>query len=158
MSQPAYLEGTTTPQSQMVIVATDYLDNRRHLPSHDWGPFGKYEYLGAGTPFQKKAAARIRPVNDLDQIAYYHDEQYSWLTQHSIAGVGGMITSPAKGIADLGAGAAMEVAAINPWSDLSMGERVLAFVAGTALSLQGVLRLNPLTWGPMAMLDSVFYS
>ena len=127
------------------------------MPSHDWGPFGKYEYLGAGTPFQAKAAARIKPVNDLDKIAYYHDEQYSWLTQHSIAGVGGMITSPAKGIADLGAGAAMQTAAINPWSDLSMGDRALAFIAGTALSLQGVLRLNPATWGPMAFFDWLFY-
>jgi len=51
----------------------------------------------------------------------------------------------------------MMTAAFNPWSDLDFKERVLAYVAGDVLMIQGLLRLNPITIGPMAFFDWLFY-
>ena len=142
LMQPAFLQGVATPPVS--------------LPTHDWGFFGEYEYLGAGTPYALKRRAGIEPVNELDRIAMYHDSQYSWTAQHTLPGTG-IITSGMRGIADYGAGAAMMTASFNPWSGLTMKERALAFVAGDVLMVQGLLRLTPLTWGPMAFLDWLFY-
>jgi len=142
LSQPTFLQGVATPPVS--------------LPTHDWRFFGEYEYLGAGTPYALKRKAGIEPVNELDRIAMYHDSQYSWTAQHTIPGAG-LITSGMRGIADYGAGAAMMTASFNPWSGLSMKERTLAFIAGDVLMIQGIMRLNPVTWGPMAFLNWLFY-
>jgi len=140
--QPRFQYGTATPTVS--------------LPKHDWGFFGEYEYLGVGTPYQKKMKAGVKPVNDLDKIAMYHDQQYSWTAQHTLPGTG-IVTSGMRGISDYGAGAAMVNAALNPWSDLDFKDRALAFMAGDLLMVQGMLRLNPVTWGPMAFFDWLFY-
>lgn len=123
----------------------------KDLGIHDWGPFGEYEYLGAGTRYRAKQKARIRPVSDLDRIAESHDMWYAMS-----ADTGGM-RSGYRGLADYGAGAAMMTAAFNPWSDLDAKGRVLAFLAGDVLMIQGLLRLNPATWMGMRMLDKLFY-
>jgi len=142
LAQPPSQYGTVTPTVS--------------LPSHDWGFFGEYEYLGAGTPYTAKRKAGILPKNDLDRIAMYHDSQYSWTAQHTIPGTG-LVTSGIRGVADYGAGAAMMTAAINPWSDLELKDRALAFVAGDVLMVQGLMRLNPVTWVGMALVDWLFY-
>ena len=123
----------------------------KDLGVHDWGPFGEYEYLGPGTRYRAKTKARIRAVSDLDRIAQSHDMWYSMS-----ADTGGM-RSGYRGLADYGAGAAMMTAAFNPWSDLDFKGRVLAFLAGDVLMIQGLLRLNPATWMGMKMLDKLFY-
>ena len=142
LMQPPFLQGVATPVSQ--------------LPSHDWGLFGKYEYLGPGTPYTLKRRAGVKPKNDLDKIAMYHDSQYQWTQQHNFEGTG-MVKSMQRGIADYGAGAAMWTAAINPWSDLGFKERVLGIIAGEALMIQGVIRLSPSTWGIGPLVDLIFY-
>jgi len=142
LMQPAFLQGVATPVQE--------------LPTHDWGIFGEFEYLGAGTPYTKKREAGIKPRNDLDKIAMYHDSQYSWTAQHALPGTG-LMKSGQRGIADYGAGAAMMTAAFNPWSDLSFKERVLGVIAGEALMLQGILRLDPATYLPMVVVDLIFY-
>jgi hypothetical protein len=129
----------------------------KEFPVHDWGVFGEYEYLGPGTPYTAKHRAGIRPRNRLDQIAYYHDQQYSWTEKHSIPGTR-VVTSGIRGISDYGAGSAMIVASVNPWSDLGFKDRVLGLIAGTGLQIQGILRLNPATMIPMAIIDQTFYS
>ena len=128
-------------------------ENPSPLPTHDWGIFGEFQYLGAGTPYRQKMAAGVEPTNDLDRIAMYHDGQYSWSGEH----LRGATRNVFRGGMDYGAGSAMQVAALNPWSDLTAGERALAFVAGTALTLQGVLRLNPVFWLPGSIADIIIY-
>jgi hypothetical protein len=142
LMQPAYLQGVATPPVS--------------LPTHDWGFFGEYEYLGPGTPYRAKRAAGILPRNELDRLAMYHDSQYSWTAQHTLPG-GAVVTSGIRGVADYGAGAAMMTASLNPWSGLTMKERVLAFVAGDVLMIQGILRLSPPTMLGMVFLDWLFY-
>ncbi|HIB65829.1 MAG TPA: hypothetical protein EYO33_12150 [Phycisphaerales bacterium] len=86
----------------------------------------------------------------------YHDAQYSWTGERTLPGTG-LLTSGMRGLADYGAGAAMMTAAINPWSGLGFGDRILGVVAGDLLMIQGLLRLNPATMGPMAIIDFFFY-
>jgi hypothetical protein len=122
------------------------------LPTHDWGIFGEYEFLGAGTPYTQKIEAGTAPRNDLDRIAMYHDGQYAWTDRMM-----GVQRSVGRGVVDYGAGAAMTVAAFNPWSDLTMKDRVLAFAAGQALMTQGILRLNPAFFVAGVTADIIFY-
>lgn len=183
MMQPTFLQGVATPPSQMPpkllekrssmvefntaalpipsqVTAVTPTDSPRRwpsqLPTHDWGYFGEYEYLGPGTPYTQKIEAGIQPRNDLDAIAQMHDSQYSWTAQHTVPGTG-LITSGIRGVADYGAGAAMVNASINPWSDLTMKDRVLAFGAGQGLMFQGILRLSPPTMLGAWMLDKILY-
>jgi len=142
LMQPPFLQGVATPVAQ--------------LPTHDWGIFGEYEYLGPGTPYTKKRKAGVKPRNDLDKIAMYHDSQYVWSEQHNFLGTG-LSKSIQRGVADYGAGAAMMTAAFNPWSDLSFKERVLGVIAGEALMIQGLIRLAPETWIVGVGLDLIFY-
>jgi len=142
LAQPTFLQGVATAPVS--------------LPTHDWGFFGEYEYLGPGTPYTLKRRAGVEPKNDLDRIAMYHDSQYSWTAQHTLPG-GAMVTSGMRGLADYGAGAAMMTASLNPWSDLTMKDRALAFVAGDVLMIQGILRLSPPTMLGMVFLDWLFY-
>jgi len=127
------------------------------FPTHDWGVFGEYEYLGAGTPYTAKHRAGIKPRNELDQIAYYHDQQYAWTEKHSMPGTG-VITSGARGISDYGAGSAMIVTSLNPWSSLSWKDRLLGLVAGTGLQVQGIFRLTPAGWVVMPAVDKYVYN
>jgi len=129
---------------------------KKGLPVHDWGPFGTYEYLGPGTPYTAKQKAGILPVNQLDKISMYHDSQYKWTGERTLPGTA-LVTSGIRGLADYGAGAAMVTAAFNPWSGLGFSDRVLGLVAGDLLMTQGFLRLNPITMGPMAIIDAIFY-
>ena len=55
LMQPPFLQGVATPIAQ--------------LPTHKWGIFGEYEYLGAGTPYALKREAGVKPRNDLDKTA-----------------------------------------------------------------------------------------
>lgn len=128
----------------------------RSLPVHDWMMFGEFEYLGPGTPYSAKQRAGILPRSDLDRIAMYHDSQYSWTGQH-VEPISRILSSGIRGVSDYGAGAAMMTAAFNPWSDLRLDERVLAFAAGDFLMVQGLFRLNPGTWLGMIMVDWLFY-
>jgi hypothetical protein len=128
----------------------------RSLPVHDWGIFGEYEYLGAGTPYSAKQRAGVLPRNEIDRIAEYHDSQYSWTGQH-VRPHSRILSSGMRGVADYGAGAAMMTAAFNPFSDLSFNERILGFVAGDVLMIQGLMRLNPATWLGMVFLDWLVY-
>ena len=130
--------------------------NITQLPTHDWGIFGEYEYLGPGTPYQKKIEAGIRPRNRIDRHSQFHDQIYSWTNKHQIPG-GRLITSGIRGVGDYGAGAAMVMDAFNPWSGLEVDARILGFVAGELLMMQGLLRLNPATMFPMAVVDWLFY-
>jgi len=127
------------------------------LPVHDWGVFGEYEYLGAGTPYTAKHRAGIKPRNELDQIAYYHDQQYAWTEKHSMTGTG-MVTSGIRGISDYGAGSAMIVASLNPWSSLSWKDRLLGLIAGTGLQIQGIIRLSPPGMVGMPIVDKYVYN
>lgn len=138
-----------------IPIQTDSRTEKR-LPVHDWGPFGQYEYLGPGTPYREKQRAGIKPRNDLDQIAAYHDSQYAWTAEHSLPG-GALVTSGIRGISDYGAGSAMIVSAFNPWSNLSWKDRLLGVIAGTGLQIQGIIRLNPSTMVPMAVIDQAVY-
>ena len=133
LMQPPLLQGVATPIQE--------------LPVHDWGIFGEYEYLGPGTPYTKKREAGVKPRND---------SQYSWSEQHNFLGTG-LSKNIQRGVADYGAGAAMTVAAFNPWSDLSFKDRVLGALAGEGLMIQGVFRLAPETWLGGIMLDLLFY-
>ena len=123
------------------------------LPTHDWGIFGKYEFLGAGTPYTQKIEAGTEPRNDLDRIAMYHDGQYAWTEDRMF----GIQKSVSRGVVDYGAGAAMTTAAFNPWSDLTMKDRLLAFGAGQALMVQGILRINPAFFLAGVVADIIFY-
>jgi hypothetical protein len=116
---------------------------------HDWGPFGKYEYLGAGTPYTQKRRAGIEPRNDLDKIAMYHDAGYS-----SYEGGSAAQRALIRSYHDLGAGSAMVTAGLNPWSDAPL---VLSVLSGAALIGQGLARIHPLTFVPMAIIDAVAY-
>ena len=123
------------------------------LPTHDWGIFGKYEFLGAGTPYTQKIEAGVQPRNELDRIAMFHDGQYAWTDQRML----GIQKSVARGVVDYGAGAAMTVAAFNPWSDLTMKDRTLALIAGQGLMTQGILRVNPAFFLAGMVADIIFY-
>jgi len=130
--------------------STSYRDPT--LPVHDWGPFGEYEYLGVGTPYKRKMKAGIRAVNPLDRRAQQHDMWYS-----KTADISHSQRSQYRGLADYGAGASMLIGAFNPYLDLSIGDRALAFMAGEVLMVQGLLRLNPATMLGMTVIDWLFY-
>jgi len=90
MMQPVFMEGVATPPSMLPPkfidstsaniefftspvpvpspAVTEALVRKSELPTHDWGFFGKYEYLGAGTPYAAKTEAGVLPRNDLDAI------------------------------------------------------------------------------------------
>ena len=142
LMQPPFLQGVATPIQE--------------LPTHDWGMFGEYEYLGPGTPYTQKREAGVKPRNDLDKIAMYHDSQYVWTEQHNFLGTA-LNKNIQRGVADYGAGAAMWTAAINPWSDLGFKERVLGIIAGESLMIQGIIRINPATMIAGLMADLIFY-
>lgn len=132
------------------------------LGTHDWGPFGRYEFLGAGTPWEAKHARGIKPRNVIDEMAYRHDRDYvrsgKRLEEAGKMGVPARVfTSMERGLYDYGAGAAMMTAAWNPFERLSGKDRVLGHAAGAALMVQGSLRLNPATALPMALIDWMFY-
>jgi len=108
-----------------------------------------YQYLGPGTQYKKRQALGIEPINDLDRIAMYHDRGYSISDDYS---------TPAKalsrGFHDLGAGAAMITASVNPWSDAPFA---MSVICGVGLTAQGFLRVLPGTsWG-MALVDYLVY-
>jgi hypothetical protein len=108
-----------------------------------------YNYLGPGTQYKKRQALGIEPINDLDRIAMYHDRGYSLSDDYS---------TPAKalsrGFHDLGAGAAMITASVNPWSDAPFA---MSVICGVGLTAQGFLRVLPGTsWG-MALVDYLVY-
>jgi hypothetical protein len=142
LMQPHFLQGVATPIQE--------------LPTHQWGIFGEYEYLGAGTPYTMKREAGVKPRNDLDKVAMYHDSQYRWTSQHNFLGTA-LSKNIQRGIADYGAGAAMWTAAINPWSDLGFKERVLGIIAGEGLMMQAAIRISPPTWIAGVGLDLIFY-
>ncbi len=56
-----------------------------------------------------------------------------------------------------GAGSAMVNASVNPYNDLTWKDRILGFVAGSGLIIQGVARVHPVTTLPMGLLDYVVY-
>lgn len=128
-------------------------DKPAKIPTHDWGIFGEYEFLGAGTLYTQKIEAGIVPVNELDRIAMFHDGQYSWSDSNLV----GIQKNIFRGGMDYGAGSAMTVSAFNPWSDLTLKDRSLALVAGQGLILQGALRLNPAFWMAGTAADFIFY-
>lgn len=128
-----------------------------NFSQHDWGPFGKYEYLGPGTPYTQKSKAGIKSRNDLDRLAMMHDSQYQMTEDRNYAPGLGIMKSGERGLYDYGAGAAMMTAAFNPWSDLDFTDRVLAFAAGEALMIQGAIRLSPPTYIVGIVLDILFY-
>ncbi len=121
------------------------------FPVHDWGVFGEYEYLGPGTPYTSKHRAGIKPKNRIDEIAMSHDRYYQE-TQDYPAG-----RSQVRGPVDFGAGSAMVNASVNPYNDLTWKDRILGFVAGSGLIIQGVARVHPVTTLPMGLLDYVVY-
>lgn len=118
---------------------------------HDWGGFGKYEYLGPGTPATWKTMQGVEPRNEIDRLAQEHDLYYA-KTQDWPA-----YRSPVRGMVDVAAGSGMFLQSLNPWSDLDADDRVLGVIAGTGLMIQGALRVHPLTAGPMILIDWVFY-
>jgi len=177
LMQPTFLQGVATPPIAMPPKMLDNISSAvdfntaampapkpstrkqipaRDLPVHDWGTFGEYEYLGPGTPYTAKREAGIVGRNELDEIARMHDSQYKWTAEHTIPGTG-IITSGARGIADYGAGSAMIVASLNPWSGLSFKERLLGLAAGTGLQAQGAFRLTPAGWVVMPLVDEYVY-
>ena len=121
------------------------------LGRHDWGPFGEYEYLGPGTKYRAKQKAGVEPVDAIDKIAESHDMWYAITADHH------NMRSPARGLADYGAGAAMVTSAFNPWADLDFKGRVFAVLAGEALMMQGLLRMNPATMLGMTVIDKLVY-
>ena len=116
---------------------------------HDWGPYGKYEYLGPGTRYAEKQEAGIQPVNDLDRISMFHDSGYD-----SYTGGGGAQRALTRAYHDIGAGSAMILAGLNPWSDAPI---TLSIGSGIALIGQGIARIHPLTAVPMAIVDVLAY-
>jgi hypothetical protein len=86
MMQPTFLQGVATPPTQMppkmlanISTAVEFntasipippreTSTPVQLPTHDWGIFGEYEYLGPGTPYTQKIEAGVQPRNDLDAI------------------------------------------------------------------------------------------
>jgi len=116
--QPHFLQGVATPIQE--------------LPTHQWGIFGEYEYLGHGTPYALKEEAGTKPRNSVDKIAMYHDEQY----------LNSKRNNQARALYDLGAGSAM-INTLHP----------LGLIAGTGLLIQGLTRLTPLG----ELLDLLFY-
>lgn len=142
-STPVFLQGSNLQSPGLKSSPT--------LPTHDWGTFGEYEYLGAGTPWKEKKALGIKGVNRLDVIAESHDRYYSetsdWPAARSIV----------RGPVDFGAGSAMLNASFNPSNELSWKDRALGGIAGTALIIQGTARVHPVTALPMALVDYVFY-
>jgi len=125
--------------------------SKTSIPTHNWGPFGEYEYLGIGTPWTRKNAAGIPPRNRIDQLAESHDRYYvetsGWPASRSLV----------RGPVDVGAGSAMVNAAVNPFNDLSWNARALGVIAGGGLILQGAARMHPVTAFGMALVDYVFY-
>jgi hypothetical protein len=123
LMQPPILQGVATPVQQ--------------LPTHDWGIFGEYEYLGAGTPYVLKRETGVKPRNDLDKIAMYHDSQYEWSKQHNQ-----VLQNVERSVFDIGAGAAMVSQNTN-----------FSILAGVALISQGLIRVTPIG----QLLDLLFY-
>lgn len=107
-----------------------------------------YQYLGPGTNFTERQRLGIKPINDLDRIAMYHDKGYE---DSSSTGMG-MQRAVARSIHDLGAGSAMVTAALNPWSDAPLG---WGLGSGTYLLAQGIARVHPYTFLPVGVLDAI---
>lgn len=128
-----------------------------NFSKHDWGPFGKYEYLGPGTPYTQKREAGIKARNDLDRLAMIHDSQYQMTGDRNYFPGLALMKSGERALYDYGAGAAMITAAFNPWSDLTFKDRILAYAAGDALMIQGVIRLFPPAYLLGTALDVFFY-
>jgi len=127
--------------------------NNSEFPTHDWGMFGQYEYLGPGTPYVEKREAGISGINILDQQAMRHDAQYEATDGLTMPG----IRSHVRGVADIGSGSSMLISSVNPWSSADTSERILSAAAGAALLAQGTLRLAPQTRLMMVVLDRIFY-
>lgn len=127
--------------------------NNSEFPTHDWGLFGQYEYLGAGTPYAEKTEAGITGINQLDEQARMHDAQYEATDGIMIPG----IRSSVRGVADIASGSSMMVSAFNPFSPAGIEERILGVAAGTGLLIQGSLRMAPPTRMMMSVLDRIFY-
>lgn len=147
------MQQTRCSDTEVITKVLQAKEKPSKLPIHDWGIFGEYEFLGPGTPYRRKIDAGVVFRNDLDKIAMYHDGQYSWSDSHMM----GIQKTIFRGYMDYGAGAAMTVATFNPWSDLTMKDRVLAFGAGQVLMTQGILRINPLFWLAGMTADLLFY-
>ena len=120
------------------------------LGRHDWGPFGEYEFLGPGTRYSAKERAGIEGINDLDRIAKMHDAGY----QHSSDVRSGAHRALERAYHDAGAGSAMILAGLNPWSDAPL---ILSVAAGVSLIAQAGLRIHPVTFLPMGVFDAIFY-
>ena len=146
---PKLKKKTTTTAAKKKITKTELTFD--HV--HDWGPFGEYQYLGAGTPFSRKSAAGVNPKNWLDTMAYGHDYYY----EKSSGGTPGLQRTITRGGADLIFGLGMIGSGFSPWSDLSLGDRALALGSGAALFTQGALRAHPVTALPMALYDWIAY-
>jgi len=116
---------------------------------HDWGVFGDYQYLGRGTPARRKTALGVEPRDELDRLAQEHDLYYVRTKDYPGA------RSIVRGFVDYGAGSAMLLQSLNPWADVD--SRSLGLLAGSALILQGLIRLQPgyLLWTGLA--DLFFY-
>jgi len=166
LMQPTSLQGVATPPillaSSTPSVSRQLIENNMaaaypELPTHDWGYFGEYEYLGPGTPYTKKMQEGIQPVNEIDRMAQLHDSHYQWSNENFTAPGSGLPKSIFRGVVDYGAGAAMWMEALNPFNDLSAKDRLLGILAGEGLMIQGIVRVSPVGWtvGPMA--DLILY-
>jgi len=151
---PILLPGLFSPASKPSIsddlIAANMAMAYPEFSSHDWGPFGQYEYLGPGTDYAGKHEAGVKPKNDLDRIAKSHDAGYE--ESKDLMTAGKLLI---RGTHDLGAGAAMIVAGLNPWSDAPL---LLSLGSGAALIGQGILRFHPVTMFPMAVADHLLYT
>jgi len=125
-----------SPEKQLLLMQPQFLQgvatSIQELPTHEWGIFGEYEYLGLGTPYALKMEAGTKPRNPVDKIAMYHDEQY----------LNSKRNNQARALYDLGAGSAM-INTLHP----------LGLIAGTGLLIQGLTRLTPLG----EILDLIFF-
>ena len=156
-SIPDKLPPRPKPSASQALIQRNYAMAYPEFSTHDWGYFGEYEYLGPGTDYYGKAKAGVKPRNRIDELAMMHDSQYEWTDKELSAPGMGVPKSVARGLSDYGAGAAMMTAAFNPWENLSFDERVLGYIAGTALMMQGSIRLTPVGWVAGPLLDVIFY-
>lgn len=127
---------------------------------HDWGVWGRYEYLGPGTPATRKYEAGVKPKNRIDQIAMKHDLDYVEANRlyDKETGEGDWVAMYGTKVrADFMAGSAMVVSSVDPTADLSFGERFLSFGAGAGLLIQSGARVHPVTAPWMVVVDWLFY-
>lgn len=125
-------------------------EHSHDLGYHNWGRFGRYEYLGAGTRATEKYQSGIKPVNALDRLAMKHDLDY-------VRTAGLPLKRVKRAISDYATGSGMLLQTVNPWSDLTLGDRIFGTMAGSGLVIQGVARVHPITALPMAFVDWYFY-